>query len=129
MKYLKRFNENQNISILQQLISILEEKIDYDFDRDYDDVSCYMSHGENGTWPQLIDSIYNLIRPEMDKIDFEEEIKTIIPVSFTIGYQDEDFIESVFMDGEEDEDDRSQGNININYENMAEAILKKFGLM
>ena len=129
MKYLKRFNENQNISILQQLISILEEKIDYDFDRDYDDVSCYMSHGENGTWQQLIDSIYNLIRPEMDKIDFEKEIKTIIPVSFTIGYQDEDFIESVFMDGEEDEDDRSQGNININYENMAEAILKKFGLM
>ena len=129
MKYLKRFNENQNISILQQLISILEEKIDYDFDRDYDDVYCYMSLGENGTWSQLIDSIYNIIRPEMDKIDFEEEIKTIIPVSFTIGYQDEDFIESVFMDGEEDEDDRSQGNININYENMAEAILKKFGLM
>ena len=129
MKYLKRFNENQNISILQQLISILEEKIDYDFDRDYDDVSCYMSYGENGTWPQLIDSIYNIIRPEMDKSDFEEEIKTIIPESFTIGYQDEDFIESVFMDGEEDEDDRSQGNININYENMAEAILKKFGLM
>ena len=127
MKYLKRFNENQNISILQQLISILEEKIDYDFDRDYDDVSCYMSYGENGTWSQLIDSIYNIIRPEMDKSDFEEEIKTIIPESFTIGYQDEDFIESVFMDGEED--DRSQGNININYENMAEAILKKFGLM
>jgi hypothetical protein len=35
MKYLKRFNENQNTSILQQLISTLREKLDYDFDRDY----------------------------------------------------------------------------------------------
>ena len=57
MKYLKRFNENQNTSILQQLIFTLEEKLDYDFVRDYDDVSCFMSYGENGTWPQLIDSI------------------------------------------------------------------------
>ncbi len=128
MKYLKRFNENQNTSILQQLISTLEEKLDYDFDRDYDDVSCYMSYGENGTWPQLINSIYNIIKPDIDKNNFEEEIKTIIPQSFTIGYQDEDFIESVFMEGE-DEDDRGQSNISINYQNIAETILKKFKLM
>jgi hypothetical protein len=129
MKYLKRFNENQNTSILQQLISTLEEKLDYNLDRDYDDVSCFMSYGENGSWPQLIDSIYNVIKPDIDKSDFEEEIKTIIPQSFTIGYQDEDFIESVFMDGEEDEDDRSQSNISINYQNIAETILKRFKLM
>jgi len=129
MKYLKRFNENQNTSILQQLISTLEEKLDYNLDRDYDDVSCYMTYGENGTWPQLIDSIYNVIKPDIDKSSFEEEIKTIIPQSFTIGYQDEDFIESVFMDGEEDEDDRSQSNISINYQNIAETILKRFKLM
>jgi len=128
MKYLKRFNENQNTSILQQLISTLEEKLDYDFDRDYDDVSCYMSYGENGTWPQLINSIYNIIKPDIDKNNFEEEIKTIIPQSFTIGYQDEDFIESVFMEGE-DEDDRSESNIRINYQNIAETILKRFKLM
>jgi hypothetical protein len=128
MKYLKRFNENQNTSILQQLISTLEEKLDYDFDRDYDDVTCFMSYGENGTWPQLINSIYNIIKPDIDKSDFEEEIKTIIPQSFTIGYQDEDFIESVFMSGE-DEDDRSQSNISINYQNIAETILKRFKLM
>jgi len=129
MKYLKRFNENQNTSILQQLISTLEEKLDYDFDRDYDDVTCFMSYGENGTWPQLINSIYNVIKPDIDKNNFEEEIKTIIPQSFTIGYQDEDFIESVFMEGEEDEDDRSQSNISINYQNIAETILKRFKLM
>ena len=128
MKYLKRFNENQNTSILQQLISTLEEKLDYDFDRDYDDVTCYMSYGENGTWPQLINSIYNIIKPDIDKNNFEEEIKTIIPQSFTIGYQDEDFIESVFMSGE-DEDDRGQSNISINYQNIAETILKRFKLM
>jgi len=128
MKYLKRFNENQNTSILQQLISTLEEKLDYDFVRDYDDVSCFMSYGENGTWPQLINSIYNIIKPDIDKSDFEEEIKTIIPQSFTIGYQDEDFIESVFMEGE-DEDDRGQSNISINYQNIAETILKRFKLM
>jgi hypothetical protein len=128
MKYLKRFNENQNTSILQQLISTLEEKLDYDFDRDYDDVTCFMSYGENGTWPQLINSIYNVIKPDIDKNNFEEEIKTIIPQSFTIGYQDEDFIESVFMSGE-DEDDRSQSNISINYQNIAETILKRFKLM
>ena len=128
MKYLKRFNENQNTSILQQLISTLEEKLDYDFDRDYDDVSCYMSYGENGTWPQLINSIYNIIKPDIDKNNFEEEIKTIIPQSFTIGYQDEDFIESVFIEGE-DEDDRGQSNISINYQNIAETILKRFKLM
>jgi hypothetical protein len=128
MKYLKRFNENQNTSILQQLISTLREKLDYDFDRDYDDVTCFMSYGENGTWPQLIDSIYNIIKPDIDKNNFEEEIKTIIPQSFTIGYQDEDFIESVFMSGE-DEDDRSQSNISINYQNIAETILKRFKLM
>jgi hypothetical protein len=128
MKYLKRFNENQNTSILQQLISTLEEKLDYNLDRDYDDVSCFMSYGENGTWPQLIDSIYNVIKPDIDKSDFEEEIKTIIPQSFTIGYQDEDFIESVFMEGE-DEDDRGQSNISINYQNIAETILKRFKLM
>jgi hypothetical protein len=128
MKYLKRFNENQNTSILQQLISTLEEKLDYDFVRDYDDVSCFMSYGENGTWPQLINSIYNIIKPDIDKSDFEEEIKTIIPQSFTIGYQDEDFIESVFMEGE-DEDDRGQSNISINYQNIAETILKRFKLI
>jgi hypothetical protein len=128
MKYLKRFNENQNTSILQQLISTLEEKLDYDFVRDYDDVSCFMSYGENGTWPQLINSIYNIIKPDIDKNNFEEEIKTIIPQSFTIGYQDEDFIESVFMSGE-DEDDRGQSNISINYQNIAETILKRFKLM
>ena len=128
MKYLKRFNENQNTSILQQLISTLEEKLDYDFDVDYDDVTCFMSYGENGTWPQLINSIYNVIKPDIDKSGFEEEIKTIIPQSFTIGYQDEDFIESVFMEGE-DEDDRSQSNISINYQNIAETILKRFKLM
>jgi len=128
MKYLKRFNENQNTSILQQLISTLEEKLDYDFDRDYDDVTCSMSYGENGTWPQLINSIYNIIKPDIDKNNFEEEIKTIIPQSFTIGYQDEDFIESVFMYGE-DEDDRGQSNISINYQNIAETILKRFNLM
>jgi len=128
MKYLKRFNENQNTSILQQLISTLEEKLDYDFDRDYDDVSCSMSYGENGTWPQLIDSIYNVIKPDIDKSDFEDQIKTIIPQSFTIGYQDEDFIESVFIEGE-DEDDRGQSNISINYQNIAETILKRFKLM
>jgi hypothetical protein len=128
MKYLKSFNENQNTSILQQLISTLEEKLDYDFVRDYDDVSCFMSYGENGTWPQLINSIYNIIKPDIDKNNFEEEIKTIIPQSFTIGYQDEDFIESVFMEGE-DEDDRSQSNISINYQNIAETILKRFKLM
>ena len=127
MKYLKRFNENQNTS-LQQLISTLEEKLDYNLDRDYDDVSCFMSYGENGTWPQLINSIYNIIKPDIDKNNFEEEIKTIIPQSFTIGYQDEDFIESVFMEGE-DEDDRSQSNISINYQNIAETILKRFKLM
>jgi hypothetical protein len=128
MKYLKRFNENQNTSILQQLISTLEEKLDYDFDRDYDDVTCSMSYGENGTWSQLINSIYNIIRPDIDKNNFEKEIKTIIPQSFTIGYQDEDFIESVFMEGE-DEDDRGQSNISINYQNIAETILKRFKLM
>jgi hypothetical protein len=128
MKYLKRFNENQNTSILQQLISTLEEKLDYNLDRDYDDVSCFMSYGENGTWPQLINSIYNIIKPDIDKNNFEEEIKTIIPQSFTIGYQDEDFIESVFMEGE-DEDDRGQSNISINYQNIAETILKRFKLM
>jgi hypothetical protein len=128
MKYLKSFNENQNTSILQQLISTLEEKLDYDFVRDYDDVSCFMSYGENGTWPQLINSIYNIIKPDIDKNNFEEQIKTIIPQSFTIGYQDEDFIESVFMSGE-DEDDRSQSNISINYQNIAETILKRFKLM
>ena len=128
MKYLKRFNENQNTSILQQLISTLEEKLDYDFVRDYDDVSCFMSYGENGTWPQLINSIYNIIKPDIDKNNFEEQIKTIIPQSFTIGYQDEDFIESVFMEGE-DEDDRGQSNISINYQNIAETILKRFKLM
>ena len=128
MKYLKRFNENQNTSILQQLISTLREKLDYDFVRDYDDVSCFMSYGENGTWPQLINSIYNIIKPDIDKNNFEKEIKTIIPQSFTIGYQDEDFIESVFMEGE-DEDDRGQSNISINYQNIAETILKRFKLM
>jgi hypothetical protein len=128
MKYLKRFNENQNTSILQQLISTLREKLDYDFDRDYDDVTCFMSYGENGTWPQLINSIYNIIKPDIDKNNFEEQIKTIIPQSFTIGYQDEDFIESVFMEGE-DEDDRSESNISINYQNIAETILKRFKLM
>jgi hypothetical protein len=128
MKYLKRFNENQNTSILQQLISTLREKLDYDFDRDYDDVTCFMSYGENGTWPQLINSIYNVIKPDIDKSGFEEEIKTIIPQSFTIGYQDEDSIESVFIEGE-DEDDRGQSNISINYQNIAETILKRFKLM
>lgn len=116
--------------------------MDYNFERDYDDVSCHMTYGDDGTWTKLIDSLFNIIQPELasfgsdiTKEDFERHIRDIIPSSFTIGYQDENFIESEYdsdsseFDWElEGEDDRSQRSININYENIADAILKKFGL-
>lgn len=36
MRYLKRFNESRDVTILQKLSKALEQNIDYDFDRDYD---------------------------------------------------------------------------------------------
>lgn len=143
MKHLKSFNESKNSSILKKLMITLEDKIDYDFDRDYDGVLCHMSHGENGTWTKLIDSIYNIVRPELnkygsdiDKKDFEDQIETIIPSAFTIGHQNEDLIDTVYDDNDanfdwdlDGEDDKSQRGIDIKYENIAESILKKFGLI
>lgn len=143
MKYIKRFNESLDSTLLEKLTDLLEDKIDYDYDRDYDDTYCYMRHGDDGTWTKLIDSVYNLIRPELKKSygsdisreDLENTISDIIPSSFTIGHQDEEFIESIFDDDPsdydwdlQDEDDRSQANIDIKYENIAKAILNKFGL-
>jgi len=143
MRHLKTFNESQNIQLVQRLVSVLNDKMDYNFERDYDDVYCHMTHGDDGTWTKLIDSLFNIIQPELasfgsdiTKEDFERHIRDIIPSSFTIGYQDENFIESEYdsdsseFDWElEGEDDRSQRSININYENIADAILKKFGLL
>jgi hypothetical protein len=140
MKHLKKFNESQNTSLVQRLVSVLNDKMDYDFDRDYDDVYCHMTYGDDGTWTKLIDSLFNIINPELaslgsniNKEDFERHISDIIPSGFTIGYQDENFIESKYDSDSNDfdlvdEDDRSQRSISINYENIADAILKKFGM-
>jgi hypothetical protein len=133
MKHLKRFNESWYDSISFKLSKILENEIWYNISRGS---SVYFDM-ESETKDKLVREVNKLLN--VDESELKDYLFSVIPTSFVLGEQEEDFPHFHTSEGgwddyndydsDDDYENSSHDDMWFDKEALADQILKHFNLI
>jgi hypothetical protein len=127
MKHLKSFNESWYDSISFKLSKILKESIWYNISRG----SSVYFEMEEETQDEIVKEVNKLLN--VDENELKNYLFTIIPTSFTLGEQEEEFpyfqtSEGSWDDSDNDYENSSKDDMWFDSVSLSDDILKHFNL-